>query len=79
MSAKLKNEVPPRTKVASAMLVGEMGTVAEGSHTGAIVLKIYDGLIDLNNPHNSWGEYCSLMIDLLPEGTEVVVTAQSRP
>lgn len=77
MSAKVIEVIQPRTVIVKDMKYGQIGTFAYGREK-VLVLRTFEGIVDLNRPRRTWEVSVSHQIDLLPEGTRVELTAEAQ-
>ena len=59
--------------IAKLMKVGQMARLLEVPYEGHIILRIYEGFVDLNNPMSTWGEGATLKVELLPPGYQIIL------
>jgi hypothetical protein len=63
---------------ASETKIGDLMILYYGSdHVGEILLRVYEGLVSLSNPRNTWvGVPYELLVTLLEPGDKVTLTQE---
>ena len=73
---KLTKNFKSENRVTSDQLrIGEMMILSE-THAGDVLLKIYDGFVNLNDPMHVWSKSASLIGVKLSPGESVTLTQE---
>jgi len=62
---------------AKDLKIGELAICTDDDRPdvkGHVMLKTYDGLISINDPHKTWHSQTSLLVVKLPVGTQIILT-----
>ena len=76
MKVELLNNPAPRFILAKNMKVGQLGIIRERPCSGVVALRIYKGILSLENATCVWSEDCSLEVEILPPGTKVQIESE---
>lgn len=79
MSVEIIEQKSDTTVNATSLKIGQLGIIRHElqSYNGKIVLRIYNSIVMMDNPRNTWSEGTLLMVDPLPIGTSVKYTSES--
>jgi len=77
-TVKINPEQKKKVLLAKDTKIGDIMKIVDGtdSRKGTILLNIFTGFVDVCNPIHTYCKECPFEVELLPSGTEIVLTVK---